>query len=163
MIDLVATSAAGQPKRWLVAFRRTSKSKWVRLLACGTYQHVMAMGYVAEVDHWVFYEVRFRQTDIIVARGRHANALMAHYAQDADLLGIPSLQGGRSPFHFGFSCVSAVKHLIGLRSGALRPDTLFRHLILHGAEILSDDTRPATDDDPARPYAATAAGAGQAG
>jgi hypothetical protein len=140
MIRLVNAGAGGQPTRWVLAFRRTADSRLVRWLACGRYKHVSAFAYVAEVDHWVFLDWRLAALDVIVARGTAAEHYMHHYTRDADLLGMQPRQTGRG-FRCGLWCVPAIKHLIGIRGSALRPDGLWRDCIRQGAEILSYDRR----------------------
>lgn len=138
MIRLVDSSAGGSPSRWILCFRRTSQVWWVRWLARGKFKHVSAFGYIAEVDHWVFLDWRFAKVDVIVARGNAATMLMHHYTGNADLLGMEARTGAGGGFRLGWYCVPAVKHLLGLRSSALRPDRLWRDCIRHGAEILHD-------------------------
>jgi hypothetical protein len=161
MIRVLPTDAAGMPTRWILAFQRSSPSWWVRALSCGRYKHVRAFGYVADLDAWLFFDLRFRQMDIWIARGAHARALMARYIDDCDLIGMPVVNEAGTTFRAGFWCVPAIKHLIGLRSGALRPDTLLRDCLRNGAEIISDvepisETRYAA----ARPEPAIAGTAG---
>lgn len=159
MIRLVSAGASGQPARWVLAFQRSTESPWVRLFACGRYKHVSAFGYIAEVDHWVFFDWRFPGIDVIVARGDGATQLMHHYTRDADLLGMVPLKRSTGA-RFGFWCVPAIKHLLGISGGALRPDALFRDCVRQGAEILSyENARPA--DLSAGPDAVAAGAAGE--
>lgn len=159
MIRLVASGAAGQPSRWILAFHRTTDSRLVRLLACGVYKHVTAIAYIREVDHWVFLDWRFATIDVIVARGSEADRLMAYYTANSDVLGIEPREV-RCGFRVGWWCVPVIKHLIGIRGGALRPDSLWRDCIRQGAEIISHEqcTEPARH--PGRPDASPAEAAG---
>jgi hypothetical protein len=141
---MVASGASGRPARWILAFQRTTKSRLVRLLACGTYQHVMAFGYVAEVDHWIFFDWKASLVDIMVARGDHATQLTDQYTRDADLLGMEAKPSPGYGLRFGWWCVPAIRHLVGIGGGALRPDALWRDCIAQGADILSHDIRPAS-------------------
>ena len=142
MIRLVSAGAAGQPARWHLAFQRSTESRWVRWLAMGRHKHVSAFGYIPEVDHWVFFDWRFRHIDIIVARGDGATQLIAYYTRDADLLQMAPRKDGRPVHRFGFWCVPAIKHLVGISGGALRPSALWRDCIAQGAEILHENPRP---------------------
>jgi hypothetical protein len=152
MISLVRESAAGQPARWVLAFQRRTESRIVDWLAWGTYKHVSAFGHIAEVDHWLFLDWRFSTVDVIVARGQAATQLLDYYTRDADLLGMAPRKVNRG-VRLGLWCVPAIKHLVGIEGGALRPDALWRDCIRQGAEILShEDTR--TDDAADRPHAA---------
>jgi hypothetical protein len=142
MINLVPLHAAGKPRRWILCFKKSSQSRLVRVLACGQYKHVRAFGYVEECDAYIFIDVRFGKTDVWTARGNGAGALMAYYAEDCDLIGMPVLENSASSFRLGFYCVPAVKHLIGLRGGALRPDALWRHCLRNGGEVIADGRSP---------------------
>lgn len=161
MISLVRNSAAGQPARWVLAFQRTTESRLIDWLASGTYKHVSAFGYIAEVDHWVFLDWRFATIDVIVARGAAATQLTGYYTRDADLLGMAPRKTGHG-MRLGLWCVPAIKHLVGIEGSALRPDALWRDCIRQGAEILShEDTR--ADHRTAGPDAVAAGSAGQNG
>jgi hypothetical protein len=161
LIRLVATAASGQPARWVLAFQRSTESRLVNWLAFGRYKHVTAFGYVEAVDHWLFFDWRARALDLIVARGEHATQLMAHYTRDADLLGMDARPGAGTGFQAGLWCVPAIRHLVGIRGSALRPDALWRDCIAQGAEILSheQDARPSRDHGRSDAAAAGAAGA----
>jgi hypothetical protein len=136
MINLVRNAAAGKPARWVLAFQRTTESRIIDWLACGTYKHVSAFGYVAEVDHWLFLDWRLATIDVIVARGTEATRLIDYYTRSADLLGMAPKKRGRG-IRLGLWCVPAIKHLVGIEGSALRPDALWRDCIRQGAEILS--------------------------
>jgi len=145
MIRIVSAGAAGQPAKWILAFRRTTDSRLINLLAFGRYKHVTAFGYIREVDHWVFMDWRTIALDIIVARGTDATRLINYYTRDADMLGMPARSRQIGGPQFGLWCVPAVKQLLGIRGGALRPDALWRCCIRQGAEILShESSEPAT-------------------
>jgi hypothetical protein len=160
MIRLVSTAASGQPARWVLVFQRSTESRLVNLLAFGRYKHVTAFGYVEAVDHWLFFDWRARALDLIVARGDHATQLMAHYTRDADLLGIDARPGIGTGFQAGLWCVPAIRHLVGIRGSALRPDALWRDCIAQGAENLNEPrAEPAADHGRSDAAAAGAAGA----
>jgi len=158
MIRLVTAGAAGKPTRWILAFHRTTESRLVRLLAWGRYKHITAIAYIGEVDHWVFLDWRFATIDVIVARGVEADRLMNHFTEHADVLGIEPREV-RSGFRVGWWCVPLIKHLVGIRGGALRPDALWRDCIRQGAEIISHE-RPEPASHPGRPDASSAQAAG---
>jgi len=158
MIRLVSAGAGGQPVRWVLCFQRTTESRWIRWLACGRYKHVCAFGYIAEVDHWVFLDWRISVVDVIVARGTGADQMIAYYTRDADMLGMTPQKRGLG-LRLGFYCVPAVKHLLGIRSSALRPSRLWRDCIRQGAEILHESARSARDSAGPHPAATGSAGA----
>ncbi|MCC7047195.1 MAG: hypothetical protein IT562_10820 [Alphaproteobacteria bacterium] len=148
MIRIIDDQAA-EPQYWTLVFNRTTTHRWARMLACGRYKHVSAYAFLPAFRQWLFFDVHPHRTQIIVASdGRAALALIAERSQDADLMRI-RVQNGRSVLggRVGFYCVPAVKHLIGLRSGALRPDALWRDCLKAGGEPAQDfhgtDVQPA--------------------
>jgi hypothetical protein len=127
------TDVTGAPTRWLVAFDRVAASWWSSLIACGHYKHVRAVGYVYDLDAYVFYDVQLAGTRIQLARGAGATALMLEWAENADVLAIePVSNRGRYLRLRPLLCTTAIAHLIGL-PGALRPDALYRQLLANGA------------------------------
>jgi hypothetical protein len=158
MIRVISTDGIGKPRRWLLCFKRRSDSRIVSLLAAGRYKHVLAFGYVEEFDAWLFFDLRFRHLDIQIARGAAARRLMAGYIDGATLLGIPARDTGS--LALGFWCVPAIAKLIGLNSGALRPDALFRDCLAQGGEIVADEHQPAIPAARSHAESAAATGAG---
>ena len=134
-MDVTEHRLIGSPSRWIVVFNLKSANRFIGWLAMGRYKHVRAFGYVAETDVWVFFDVHLGGVTIATARGDDATALMAEWCADADLIGMPVRQR-RAGIHFGFWCVPAIKHLLGLRTRALIPDALWRHCLRHGGEII---------------------------
>jgi hypothetical protein len=120
------------PPAWILVFCRESKSRWIRLLACGRYKHVRAYAFVPALRAWLFYDVTLSNTLVMaLPDGSEAEAYLCEFTRGADLVSMAPRpwKGWRfSPF----SCVSAVKQLIGLPSGALRPDALYRDCLAAG-------------------------------
>jgi hypothetical protein len=137
----LARDLISAPTRWLIAFDRVAASWWSNLIACGHYKHVRALGYIYDLDAFVFYDVQLRGTSIQVARGKGAQVLMAEWAADADVLAIDAGCAFGQKFGFGcfrpLICTTAVAHLLGL-PGALRPDALYRQCLAHGAYPVGD-------------------------
>lgn len=123
-----------EPVEWTVVFHRKASSRWFALIAMGHFKHVSAFAYAAGPNVWVIHDWQF---------GGLRVAVLPH-SDDACRL-IASLFGGpdtewmpvrRRPSATGFrlgTCVGAVKHLLGLRTWALRPDALYRSLSVSGA------------------------------
>src|SRR5262245_30080932 len=119
--------------RWVLVFQRHADAWWCRWLACGRYKHVQAYAYVPGLKMWLLYDVRQGKTDLVVARdGPEAEWLIKEFSRGADLISMPVGLSSGQWFRVGFWCVPAIKHLIGLRSGALRPDALWRDCIAAG-------------------------------
>lgn len=161
-MDLVMRPWAGTPQQWIIVFDRSCKTQWVNRMPIGKYKHVRAFGYVAEAQAWIFYDVSLYDTSIFLACDAHAKALIKAWLADADAIGMPALPPRRAAPRLGFWCVQAVKHLIGLRSGALRPDTLWRDCLANGGEIVANGlTQPTAAPgagSAAHPAAAASAG-----
>src|SRR5262249_33299722 len=78
---------------------------------------------------WLFYDVKFNGTRLMVAGEDDpgAPAFLHDYLDRCDLLAMPRLPvPKRVAPHAGFWCTLAMKHLVGIRTAALRPDRLWR-------------------------------------
>jgi hypothetical protein len=120
---------------WILLFCKKRGRWWVRLLACGRYHHVKAIAYLPAMRAWLFYDVKFNGTRLMLAPeddpGTHA--FLHDYLDSCDLVAMPRLPIPRrvAP-HAGFWCTLAMKHLVGIRTGALRPDRLWRDSVAAG-------------------------------
>jgi hypothetical protein len=126
---------AGEPATWAVCFAR--KCVTAAFLPIGTYKHVRAFGVVEPINTWVFFDPAFKRTSIRLARGDAARELVREFIFDAAVIQIAARERTRRPPIFGW-CTPAVAHLLGLSSGALRPDALFRQCLRQGGELLAD-------------------------
>lgn len=142
-MQMVSTDGAGAPLRWMIVFRRFSDTWWVRLLAFGEYKHVRAFAFVPECDTYIFYDVARGRTAMFAARGAGARALMLEWTENADVLAMAPL-GDLHRLPLMFLCTTAIRHLLGLPGGALRPDRLFQDCLAHGAEIVHGTVRQAS-------------------
>lgn len=124
-----------EPDTWILAFHRTSPHWWVRWLACGRYKHVSAFAWLAPLRQWIVYEIGVAGTRIVILPdSQAATDRLNLFTADADLVAMPKRPTRVSLMPF--SCVSAVKHLIGLRCGALRVNALYRECLAHGGELI---------------------------
>lgn len=130
------------PSQWLVIFE--TKSHWLVEKFCpGRFKHVCAAGYVEAIDTWLVYSVELDGTKVGAFRpGADFNAWLGIVVANAGVLRVKAGQAGMQPW-FAFWCVPAVKHLVGIRGGALLPDQLWRYCIANGAEIVADADAPA--------------------
>jgi hypothetical protein len=94
------------------------------------YKHVAAYAYLPGFKAWLIYDVNMVRTSIVVVPdGDEALGYLYELTRDADLMAFKRGDGVHRFGRPGFSACGACrhcKHLIGLRSGALRPDALFR-------------------------------------
>lgn len=125
---------SGFPSAWYVAFFGSRREHWWDWLAPRGFQHVLAFAYAAHAERWVVYDV-----------GRHRTVIRT-LTTEAFTRWLAGLPRGRTIVHFeagdaeaepafraGFWCSTAVAHLVGVRTRALRPAALYRDLLAQGA------------------------------
>jgi hypothetical protein len=122
---------------WILLFSKKRGRWWVRLLACGRYHHVKAIAYLSTMRAWLFYDVKFNGTRLMLAREDDpgTRAFLHDYLDSCDLVAMPRLPiPKRVVPHAGFWCTLAMKHLVGIRTAALRPDRLWRDSVAAGGK-----------------------------
>ena len=143
-----------EPDYWNIVFH-PSQTRTARILL-GRFQHVSAFTYLAGFRGWMLYDVQWG--GVRIAMFANLDALVA-YTRDCMVVKFNRQYQHMSLLtRFGFYCVPAVKHLIGLSCVAVRPDALYRAIINNGGEIINEPERPAAAA--ARSDAAAGAGAG---
>lgn len=149
-----------EPTRWTVVFHRNSEHLIFRLIALGHFKHVSALAWIPELGQWWIYDVGFRRTRLKVLEDGHAaqRIICAIIAGNATVT--IDVRDDQLPWlRLGMFCTTAVAHLLGIRTSALRPDALYRHLVANGGEVRDDAQRSPADPD--RPGAGRRAGRGQ--
>lgn len=146
------------PERWLLIFETKCGWRW-RWIIPGRFKHVFAVGYVADIDTWMVYSVEREGTKIAAFRpGKDFEHWLAGVIPRAGVLKVTACSTPvRMPW-FTFWCVPAVRHLLGLRCGALWPDQLWRYCLANGAEIVVDAVAPGTGSGNGAAEGATARG-----
>lgn len=135
---IVLDPGGGEPTQWAVCFSLKASTPWLTRLPVGKFKHVRAFGCVPHINTWIFFDPALDRTSVKVARGDAARALMEEYVHDAAVIQMPARERkSKKPRIFGW-CVPAVAHLLGLSSGALRPDALFRDCLRSGGVLLAD-------------------------
>jgi hypothetical protein len=122
---------------WILLFSKKRGRWWVRLLACGRYHHVKAIAYLPAMRAWLFYDVKFNGTRLMLAceDDPGTGASLHQYLDSCDLVAMPRLPiPKRVAPHAGFWCTLAMKHLVGIRAAALRPDRLWRVSLAAGGK-----------------------------
>jgi len=122
---------------WILLFSKKRGRWWVRLLACGRYHHVKAIAYLPAMRAWLFYDVKFNGTRLLLALEDDpgTRGFLHDYLDGCDLVAMPRLPvPKRVAPHAGFWCTLAMKHLVGIRTGALRPDRLWRDSVAAGGK-----------------------------
>jgi hypothetical protein len=122
---------------WILLFSKKRGRWWVRLLAWGRYHHVKAIAYLPTMRAWLFYDVKFNGTRLMLAREDDpgTRAFLHNYLDSCDLVAMPRLPiPKRVAPHAGFWCTLAIKHLVGIRAAALRPDRLWQVSLAAGGK-----------------------------
>ena len=146
-------------KRWTVVFHRKAENRFFSLIALGHFKHVSAFAWLPELGIWTFYDVGFRRTRIVhLADGVAAHAYIARVVEGNALVTLDVRDDGLPLMRWGMFCTTGVAHLLGLKSGTLRPDALYRLLVANGGAVRDDGAKEARDGG--RPEPAGRAGAG---
>lgn len=132
--------------RWTVVFHRKSKHLFFRLIAMGHFKHVSAIAWIPELGQWWVYDVGFRRTSLkVLVDGESAQTIVAAIVKGNATVTIDIRDDGLPWMRLGMFCTTAVSHLIGIRTGALRPDRLYRHLVAQGGVVRDDAIRQAAN------------------
>jgi hypothetical protein len=135
MLRLVPTIV--EPEAWFLAFHTTSAHRWIGWLACGRYKHVSAFAFVPSLRVWVLYDVRLTGTVVaLLPDGDAALTRLAEHTWDADVLQMRRSSYNSNYILRPFYCVSAIRHLIGLRGYVARPDGLWRQCLTNGGIVV---------------------------
>lgn len=149
---------------WLLAFHSWSPSRLVRLMIPGKFKHVTAFAWSPRALTWVFLDFSLDGARVIVLpAGDQALFEIGRLIDGAAVLRVKALpkDGRRQLLVFG--CVGAIKHLLSLRCGAVRPDSLWRFLVKSGAQVVIDGCSQAKHARPSGGQAGPAALAGDGG
>ena len=122
---------AVEPEEWTVVFHREASSRWFSFIAFGRFKHVSAFAYLPGLKGWVIHD--WQHGGLRVAVLPHSDEtcqlIRSMFGPTTEWVQVTRRPGPSSwsGFRLG-SCVGAVKHLLGIRCVALRPDGLYRHL-----------------------------------
>jgi hypothetical protein len=154
-----------EARRWTVVFHRKAEYWFFGAIALGHFKHVSAFSFIPEFGIWTIYDVGFRRTKIeFLADTDHAKSIMANIVKGNCMVTIEAHEDNLPLMRLGMFCTTAVAHLVGIRSSALRPDRLFRHLVAAGGVVIDDAIEESRGDAPdrGRPELCGAAGTGAA-
>ena len=119
-----------------MVFHRRAENWFFAAIACGEFKHVSAFAFIPELGIWTVYDVGFRRTRLVhLADTDHAKTVLAHIIKGNCTVTIEASDRHLPLMRAGLFCTTAIKHLIGVRSSALRPDRLFRHLVAQGGVV----------------------------
>lgn len=145
-------------RAWFVSFHTTSRRWWAPLV--GRYKHVAAFGYSEACRTWVWLDFGMAATKVLLLpAGAAAESLLGALTADASVLRMEASGRELRAVTGGAWCVTAVKCLLGLRGGALRPDGLWRLMVANGATIVHARSPRTAGAGPAAASPAAAGGA----
>ncbi|TXH12884.1 MAG: hypothetical protein E6R03_12155 [Hyphomicrobiaceae bacterium] len=112
--------------------RREHMIDWISPLA---FQHCFAFFYDPSAERWMLYEVNRGGAGILALKGDEFDRWLTFMRwQGGRVLRIDTPPPrNRPPFQLGMWCVVAVRHMVGIRSRAIRPIGLWRDLLKAGA------------------------------
>jgi hypothetical protein len=133
-MDAVAMDNAVEPTEWFVVFHTKAMNPWLGRLACGKYKHVSALAYCPGFKAWLLFDAQWTGMRLILMPHETAKTFYAEYTADCAVLKMARVhQPMPVSSRWGFYCVPAIKHLLGLRCVAARPDGLYRSMLRNGA------------------------------
>lgn len=146
MVDEIATPPdAIEPSEWFVVFHTKAMNRVFSALACGRFKHVSALGYCAGFKAWLLFDPQWSGLRITLHSHDAMRKFFADYSRGCAVVKIArSTDAMRLSSRLGFYCVPAIKQLLGLRSGALRPSALYRQLLRNGG-VLIDAGQPSAN------------------
>ena len=114
-------------QHWNVLFLARDRADWLDWFTPPEWRHVCAYGW--SHDRWVVINAGAVHTVVGVMTDDQFDEWYGDIAPRITAkLGVPVAKDATVRSRFGWYCVSAVKHLIGSSSSALRPKALFRDL-----------------------------------
>jgi hypothetical protein len=143
---------ASEPSAWFLAFFERTSLGWLNRLPLFHFRHVSAFGYCPGLNVWIFYDVHRHGTSIRNVSHETARAGIAEWTAGAVVVRMPASRPAPRRFRLGFTCVSAMAHLVGAPCVALTPDRLYLACLRHGGEVVLKGPRLGCES------AATAAG-----
>ncbi len=148
MMEPIEPLGAAEAAEWFVVFHPDASSRWLSALAMGHFKHVSAFTYVPVGDCWLFLDAEWTGLRIVHASHGVARRQIARYAAHCSIVkcrraDAPMRLWGRA----GFTCVSAVKQLLRVKTWSLRPDALYRHLLANGGELFDGRTEDSSRSD----------------
>lgn len=138
VVRLVVSNEAEKiiaPQFWLVFFGEAPRTWWSPLLKRG-FGHVAAAAYIARQDRWVIFDPMKRGLVLQIFSHSEVEPRLGELACHATLVLRVAAEPGPARNPAWFWCVGAIKSLLGVKSRALSPWRLSRHLLARGAEII---------------------------
>ena len=136
---------------WNVVFLDVPRSSWWDWFTSDGWRHCCAFGYSVTGECWVIYDVADKTSRISIVDDYWFDRWVGvRRNRITSIIQIETKEGGDERARLGLWCVTAIKHLVGLRSGALRPKALHRDLLRHGGKPAFEDIYGRQVESPSR-------------
>ncbi|MEL7111324.1 MAG: hypothetical protein AAGK93_00100 [Pseudomonadota bacterium] len=140
MVELVRTleaEAEDMPEVlvWNVVFLKAeTRRHLLDLFTPPDWRHCVAFGF--SQDRWIVYDVGDVRSQILVLRPYQFDIWISGIEpRITAAVQIHTKEAARPLARVGLWCVTAIKHLTGIRSGAFTPKALFRDLLANGGKV----------------------------
>jgi hypothetical protein len=135
--------APGVIDKWFIVFSPDCRH-WLTRWLPGRFKHVYAVGWCREARVFTVIDYAFTGVTVFVLPGSNdGDGWLAEITAGCGVLEMP-VRAARPRVQPFALCTTFVKHLVGLRSGALRPDALWRDCLRNGAKVISDGLQDET-------------------
>lgn len=125
---------------WHVMFIRAERQYFWDWLTDPDYRHCLAYGYCN--GRWIVMDPANERTMVLVlTEQQFSHWLDEKLPRASKVIRMAVQMSGDLRLKFGLWCVPAIKHLIGFKSGALRPKALCRDLLRNGGKVCFEHGR----------------------
>lgn len=124
-----------EPAVWSVVFNREAETGWASWVP-GRYKHVRAYAFIPATRTWLFYDVHFGGVRMMaVPDGPESLAAIFSFIGPpgrSDIVSMRRLPARRRRFPWSNWCTTALRHLLNLPGGSVRPDAFYRDCLKSG-------------------------------
>lgn len=143
---------------WFVVFwpgTMPGLNRWTRWVP-GHFKHVSAFGYSPACLTWVWYDVGLAGTAVkVLPDTKESERILGLWVDGCTVLHMSAGKRVGPAARLGMFCVPAIRHLLAVPGGAVRPDGFWRDCLRHGAKVVIDGKQP--EAAKARPSVGSAA------
>jgi len=123
-------------RTWVLFFSDGDRGHWWSRFFRPGFRHIRAMAWFDDAQRWVYFDPTGKGLHLEILTDEAAGPRWEHLVITSTAILRARSEFGRAWFPAVFCCVGAVKALLGIRSCALGPYGLYRHLVARGAEIV---------------------------
>lgn len=124
--------------RWYVGFNgdyNGREKRWWDIFTCNEFRHCMLLGYDPQLGVWLYYDPTMNgaAVEIFCQDDPSIDMIIQHFAVNGKWLKVKPQKHLFVTGLWRLYCVTAVKHILGIKSSALTPKGLYRDLVKAGA------------------------------